>query len=73
MPIFIPTPLTLTFNQAYDTTGLDQEDFRVFWKDRELEVRDMQMIPDSNMIRLKVDGTEINPCCRIPWSGCIHF
>ena len=50
--------IDMIFNQAYDTTGLDQEDFRVFWMDRELKVRDMQLYPDSNMVRLKVDGTE---------------
>ncbi|MDX2432047.1 MAG: hypothetical protein QNK35_14010, partial [Bacteroides sp.] len=54
---FHSNTIDMIFNQAYDTTGLDQEDFRVFWMERELEVRDMQMYPDSNMVRLKVDGT----------------
>ena len=49
--------IDLAFSQAYDTTGLGQEDFRVFWKNLELGVRDMILVPDSNMIRLKVDGT----------------
>ncbi len=29
----------MIFNQAFDTTALRQEDFRVFWKDMELEVK----------------------------------
>lgn len=49
--------IDLTFSQAYDTTALDQEKFRVFWKDRELGIRGMTMVPDSNMVRLKVEGT----------------
>ena len=48
----------LTFNQAFDTTGLKPEDFRVFFKDRELEVSNMEFIPDYNMIRLAVISNE---------------
>ena len=48
----------MTFNQDFDTTALRQEDFRVFWKDRELEVNNMVVALDSNIIRLTVSGTE---------------
>ncbi|MFO7670296.1 MAG: hypothetical protein R6W31_11610 [Bacteroidales bacterium] len=48
----------LTFNMAFDTSGLNMENFRVFEKDGELDIRNMEVIPDSNLIRLAVHSSE---------------
>jgi len=50
--------IELTFNQAFEPEGLSKEDFKVFWKDKELLVRDMELVPDSSKIWLTVDGVE---------------